>query len=450
MEKKHIAIIVAITVLVIVVIVLFIVSGKKLEQSEGSFMSEEIDPRIGKETAIVKTTFLAPVITRTVNGTATTSSGQTQVLTGTVSPLLVGTANVNVNGAQAPLTEGQITIAKTNVPTANTSLEIVIAESNPTSGVIKVAADSSNFIKEGAVSQIITKTIPTELQTTTSSSLSNSKFVSFVNVSKSPYEQLYYYGNSSESQCLFINAPKLTGGYFLKFTCLNTEVLNTPIITFFVYTRGGFSNTFTQQQIDMVPTMVFKASLVPPEGITQQNCKPEFYGKTHIIMMAVDENNKLATTYNMSASGYFKVALAGFSSAVYEEITSALISRDPVIMQTTSSSVITPRTGVMTVPSLTSVFPRGKACVMHMVKTTDTLPGHVNFTTELKGRQSVRSFYYFPEPPDFMYTTACDIASVTYGQLTYDVIRQSTDVRTPAQSKLFTIYLPDIRKLSYT
>ena len=48
MEKKHIAIIVAITVLVIVVIVIFIVSGKKLEQSEGSFMSEEIDPLSNK------------------------------------------------------------------------------------------------------------------------------------------------------------------------------------------------------------------------------------------------------------------------------------------------------------------------------------------------------------------------------------------------------------------
>lgn len=423
----------------------------------------ELTANVGKEIPKIINILSEPVITRTVNTTTVANPVQTPVVVLANIPPPLNELSVITTTPTTLTNNNTITASNTGAGTGRVQAAIINAEANPTTAI--VSNYTGGQVLTGSAVSSATSTMPVE-QIPTTIAMSNSASIIYTNTAKSVIPTLHYYGNSGETQCNISTTPFIRGGYMLKFTCLLTEVLTSAALTIYVYTRGGVSFcslTPVVPEPERSVVLMLKFSLIPTEGLTTGNVKSEFRGKVHAVMMGIDESGKLCITYNTNELGYYPVALGGFTSAMYEKLSSCLIVKEPVLMQTMPTVSVIPATGLLYVPSTSSIYHRGRACVLHMIKASDKFPGHVYFTTDPAGKQPLKSFLYFPEPPDFMYTQKCEIATATYNGLSYEVIRAAPyvfvdagvsynrdgDTRTPEQKAFFTIYLPYVSQLRY-
>lgn len=325
---------------------------------------------------------------------------------------------------------------------------VVNAEVNPITQVV-LNNTGAALTSDQLAHAISSDTAPVKV---VSASISNALARVFPDTAVAGYTRMFFYTDISNYNNLLSASPVISSSIrYLKCSFISAEVSTGAAVTIYVYNEGGISRFAYEPTPELGEiTFVLKFSLVPSIGITTTNIKSEFRGKTHVINIGIDGNRKLATSYTDGLPGYFKVAITGFTSAFYEKIHSGLVSKSPIAMQTSHITAIQPRTGFMDVMTPNSTFPYGKACVMHMMKASNAFEGHVYLTTDSQGLQPVKSFLYFPEKPDFMPSTPCEIATININGISYDVIRSPLDLRAPKQKSFFTIYLPSISTAPYT
>lgn len=349
-------------------------------------------------------------------------------------------------GSEPNLTDiSSTTSTKTELSNSSTNIISPInSETQPINGTVNNTVPQNSTTPSILDTQQLTQVtdpviIPEEL--------SNSNFFSFPDLTSLKYSSVWCYKGFAETKIyLRITKQPYKGyGHGLHFSFLDAEVLSLgSSITFYLNSNGTAVYT---TPIPNQPVVKFTLSILP-NNFSESSVKPEFLGKTKALNIGLTDTKKLIINESTPIVGGYRVLVANLSSIYYEKISSFIAEKTPVMLQTSNIENVSPVVNMGYVPTIRSVFPRGKFIVMHMVAASSR-KGHVYFTTKLNEKKSLRSFYCPIETVDMFFKT-CDIATGFKNNLSYDVIREKTSVYSPSQKAVFGIFIPYFVELKIT